>query len=255
MMRPIENMSILVTGGGSGLGAGIARYYTERGAKVTICGRREDKIKAVARELGPNCRGEAADVAKDADRRRIIAAAVEHGGKLDALVNNAGNMLHGPITGLDEQELINVFHVNVVAGMQLTGLAVPHLEKTQGAVAFIGSVHTRRAYPGASAYAATKGAVEALTKVLAAELGPKQIRVNCVVPGAVPTEINIRAGLFTEEAHAKRMQGLASSHVLGRIGSEEDVAEAMDYCLRANWCTGHALVIDGGLSLGQSNFS
>ena len=69
MMRPIEGMSILVTGGGSGLGAGIAKYYADRGARVTICGRREDKIKAVARELGPNCRGEAADVSKDADRR------------------------------------------------------------------------------------------------------------------------------------------------------------------------------------------
>ena len=254
MMRPIEKMSVLVTGGGSGIGAGVARFYAQRGARVTICGRREDKIKAVARELGPNCRGEAADVTKDADRRRIIEAAVEHGGGLDALVSNAGNMLHGPITGLDEQALIDVFHVNVVAGMLLTGLAVPHLEKRRGAIAFIGSVHTRRAFPGASAYAATKGALEALTKVLAAELGPKQIRVNCIVPGAVPTEINIRAGLFTAEQHVVRMEGLASSHVLGRIGSEGDVAEAMDYCLRADWCTGHALVIDGGLSLGLTSF-
>lgn len=254
-MRPIEGMSLLITGGGSGIGAGFAKFYAERGAKVTICGRRLDKIQAMAKQLGPNCRAEAADVTKEADRKRIIAAAIEHGGGLDALVSNAGNMLHGPITNLDEQALIDVFHVNVVSGMLLTGLAVPHLEKRRGAIAFIGSVHTRRAFPGASAYAATKGALEALTKVLAAELGPKQIRVNCIVPGAVPTEINIRAGLFTAEEHAVRMEGLASSHVLGRIGSEEDVAEAMDYCLRADWCTGHALVIDGGLSLGLSNFS
>ena len=254
MMRPIEGMSLLITGGGSGIGAGVAKFYAERGAKVTICGRRADKIAAKARELGPNCRAEAADVTKDADRRRIIAAAVEHGGGLDALVSNAGNMLRGPITDLDEQALIDIFHVNVVAGMLLTGLAVPHLEKRRGAIAFIGSAHTRRAFPGASPYAATKGALEALMKVLAAELGPKKIRVNCVVPGAVPTEINIRAGLFTEEEHTERMAAMASSHALGRVGTEEEVAEAMDYCLRAEWCTGHALVVDGGLTLGLSNF-
>ena len=96
MMRPIEKMSILVTGGGSGIGAGIARFYAEHGAKVTICGRRADKITEVARALGPNCRGEAADVTKDADRRRIVAAAVEHGGGLDALVFTGGIGEHHP---------------------------------------------------------------------------------------------------------------------------------------------------------------
>ena len=114
---------------------------------------------------------------------------------LQGLVNTAGNMLNGPITTLKADAILDLLSTNVVAGMVLTGLAVPHLERNGGAVLFIGSVHTRRAYPGASPYAASKGAVEALSRVLAAELGPKGIRVNCLLPGAVPTEINVRAGV------------------------------------------------------------
>ena len=87
-------------------------------------------------------------------------------------------MLRGPITDLNENKLLELFHTNVISGMMLTGSAVPHLEKSQGAIIFIGSIHTRRAFPGASPYAATKGSLESLAGVLASELGEKKIRVN-----------------------------------------------------------------------------
>jgi len=115
---------------------------------------------------------------------------------------------------------------------------------------FIGSIHTRRAYPGASAYAASKGAVEVLARVLAAELGPKKIRAGCVLPGAVATEINIRAGICTQDELADRMKATVSSHVLGRIGTETEVAEAIAHLACTEWTTGASLVVDGGLSLG-----
>ena len=252
-MRSVEGMSILITGGGSGLGEGAARYFAERGARVTICGRRLEKIEAVANSIGPNCLGLQADITKAEDRDRLVEVAVAHGGGLHGLVNNAGNMMRGPIAELDEQGLLDIFHTNVVAGMMLTGLAQPHLAKEGGAIVFMGSVHTRRAFPGASPYAASKGAVEALTKVLAAELGSQNIRVNCIVPGAVLTEINQRAGLFDDEEAAKRLNDMASSHVLGRIGREEEIAEAMDYLLRAEWTTGTSVEVDGGLGLGLTN--
>jgi NAD(P)-dependent dehydrogenase (short-subunit alcohol dehydrogenase family) len=253
-MRAIEGLSVLITGGGSGLGEGAARRLAAAGAKVTISGRRADKIEAAAKSIGPNCRGVAGDVANDADRRRMIDKAVQHGGGLQAVINNAADMYRGPITGLEADKILNVFNINVVAGMMLTGLAVPHLEKSGGAVLFISSVHTLRAYPGASPYAATKGAITAFTRVLAAELGPKKICVNCIVPGAVPTELNIRAGLFTESEHAARMNAIAPDHALKRVGTPEEIAEAMEYLIRAEWTTGAALVVDGGLSLGVSNF-
>ena len=230
--------SVLITGGGSGLGAGIARYMAGNGARVTISGRRSEKLQEVAEEIGPTCAVASGDICDEDDRARMIDVAVSHGGGLQGLVNAAGNMLNGPIDTLEGDAILDLLNTNVVAGMALTGLAVPHLERDGGAVLFIGSVHTRRAYPGASPYAASNSAVEALCRVLAAELGPKGIRVNCLLPGAVPAEINVRAGIAA-----------SFEHNLERLRSME---EAADYLLRAQWTTGTSIVIDGGLSLGVS---
>ena len=252
-MHDIAGQSIIITGGGSGIGQATAVRLAAKGARVIVCGRRREKLEAVRAGIGANCRAVVADVTRDADRRAVIAAALEHGGGIDALINNAGNMLRGPITEIDQAAVLGVFDANVVAPMVLTGLAVPHLAKRGGSVVFIGSGHTRRAVPGASPYAATKGAIEVLTKVLAAELGPQGIRVNCVIPGAVPTEINIRAGLFTEEEHMARMVKLAPMHALGRVGTAAEIAEAIEYLIAAEWTTGSSLVVDGGFTLGVTN--
>lgn len=249
-MKGIEGMSILITGGGSGLGAGTAKYFCDRGARVTICGRRKDKVDAAAADIGPGCLAVQADVTRDTDRRALVDAAMSHGGGLDALVNNAGNMYRGPIEALEEESLLNIFHTNVIAGMLLTGLCVDALAEREGAVVFIGSIHNRRAFPGASPYAATKGAVETLSRVLAAELGPKKIRVNCVAPGAVLTEINQRAGLFTDEEAKARLESMVDMHALDRIGTAEEIAEAIAYLVCAEWTTGALIDVDGGLGLG-----
>ena len=252
-MRAITGLSVVITGGGSGIGAATARHFAARGAIVTICGRRKDKIDAVARDIGANCVAVAADVTHAADRQRLIDAALRHGGGIDALISNAGNMYRAPVTELDEAQLIALFQTNVIAGMLLSGLATPHLAVRGGAIVFIGSVHTRRAFPGASPYAATKGAIEVLTRVLAAELGPQRIRVNCVVPGAVLTEINQRAGLYDDAAAAARLAAMAPLHALGRIGSGDEIAEAIEYLVCAQWTTGAVLEVDGGLGLGLTN--
>ncbi len=249
-MKKLAGMSILITGGGSGIGRGAAQLFAAGGARVTICGRRRDRVEAVAAQIGGNCLGVQADITCAEDRRRLIEAAVAHGGGLDALINNAGNMYRGPIEELQEDKLLAVFHSNVVAGMMLTGLAVAHLEKSQGAIVFVGSTHTRRAFPGVSPYAATKASLQGLTRVLAAELGARNIRVNCVLPGAVFTEINQRAGLFDDRAARERLMGLAGLHALQRIGTEEEIAEAMQYLICAQWTTGALLDVDGGLGLG-----
>ena len=241
---------MLITGGGSGIGAGTAKYLVERGARVTICGRRPDKIDAVAAQLGNACKGVVGDITVQADRERIVSSAVAHGNGLDGLVNNAGNMYRGALADLDEQALLDVFHSNVIAGMLLAGLCQPFLAERHGAIVFLGSIHNRRAFPGVAPYAATKGAIEALTKSLAAELGPQKIRVNCVAPGAVYTEINQRAGLFSDEEAYARLQGMKGIHALGRIGEVEEVAEAITYFLTAQWTTGTILEVDGGMSLG-----
>ena len=252
-MKDLKNSSILITGGGSGLGKGAAEHFVRCGARVTICGRRAEKVHAVAEQLGDACCAVAGDITIAADRERIVQTAISHGKGLYALINNAGNMYRGAIEGLEEQKLLEIFNNNVVAAMMLTGLAVPHLEKTEGAVLFLGSTHTRRAIPGASPYAASKAAVQGLSRVLAAELGAKKIRVNCILPGAVFTEINQRAGLFDDETAKKRLEGMADLHALGRIGTEEEIAEAAEYLIRTQWTTGAIVDVDGGFGLGLLN--
>lgn len=249
-MKPIKEMSVVITGGGSGIGEATARYLAAQGAKVTICGRREDRIKKVAKEIGGNCAWVTADVTSSADRQKLIDTAIAHAGRIDALISNAGNMERKPVEEWTEERLLQVFNDNVISGMMLTQVALPHLVATGGAIIFIGSVYTVRAYPGAAPYAATKGALEALVKVLATELGPRKIRVNAVRPGAVLTEINQRAGLYDDESAAKRLESMANHHAVGRIGTSLEIAEGIEYLIRAEWVTGTVLSVDGGMGLG-----
>lgn len=251
MGRTIEGMSVLVTGGGSGIGEAVVHRLAAAGARVVLSGRRAGKVEAVAAAAG--ARGVVGDVTSAADRQAMVDAAVEHGGGIDAVVHGAGNMYRGALEELTEQGLHDVFASNTIGPMLLSALALPHLRERRGAVVFFGSVHTQRAFPGASPYAATKGALETLTGVLAAELGPQGVRVSCVRPGGVLTEINQRAGVFDDATAAARMESLGPAHALGRPGTVDEVAEAVEYLVTAEWATGAVLTIDGGLGLGVTN--
>ena len=253
-MLSITGQSVLVTGASSGIGQATVQHLAGRGAKVTAVGRRAERIETLATELGDAVHGVVGDIDDDADRQRMVSEAVHHGGGLHGLVSSAGNMYRGPITELNEEDLIGVFRTNVISGMLLSGLAVPHLVATSGCIIFMGSVHTQRAFPGASPYAATKGALETLTGVLAAELGPQDIRVSCIRPGAVPSEINVRAGLAADEAeNLERLQSLSPAHALNRIGTPGHIAEAVEHLLCADWTTGSVMTVDGGLGLGVTH--
>lgn len=198
MTREIKGMSVLVTGGGSGIGAAVVARLVAGGARVTLSGRRAERVAEVAERAGPGALAVAGDVSVAADRQRMLDAAVEHGGGLELLVHGAGNMYRGKLDELDEASLVDVFTSNTIAPMLLTGLALSHLRRSRGAVVFFGSVHTQRAFPGASPYAATKGALEALTGVLAAELGPQGVRVSCVRPaGCSPRSTSAPASSTT----------------------------------------------------------
>ncbi len=246
----VKGQSYVVTGAGSGIGEATAEHLIAQGAHVTICGRRAEKIMAVAARLGQRCLAVTADVTQAADRADLFHQALAHGGGLDGLVSNAGNMYRAPIAEFDQDRLLDIFNQNVISGMMLSQLAVPALAARQGSIVFLGSIHTRRAFPGAAPYAATKAALQTLTQVMAAELGAQKVRVNCVIPGAVKTEINERAGLGSTEDATKRMAALAPMHALGRMGQPMEVAEAIVFLLQSNWTTGALLDVDGGLGLG-----
>ena len=246
----MKGQSYLVTGGGSGIGEATAEQLVALGAQVTICGRRAEKINAVAARLGDRCLAVAADVTQAGDRAELLRQALAHGGGLDGLVSNAGNMYRASIAEFDQERLLDIFNQNVISGMMLSQLAAPALATRQGAIIFLGSIHTRRAFPGAAPYAATKAALQTFTQVMAAELGAQKVRVNCVIPGAVMTEINERAGLGSPEDVTTRMTALAPLHALGRIGQPMEVAEAIVFLLQSKWTTGALLDVDGGLGLG-----
>jgi len=249
MLQP-EGMSILVTGGGSGIGAAAAAHMAKRGAKVTICGRRADKVRGVAASIGPNCAWLEADVDNVVDRQRLIDTTVAHGGGIDAVVHSAGNIYRGPLADLEERRLMDLFQTNVVSAMMLSQRALPYLVERRGSMVFFGSAHIQRAFPQASPYAATKAALETLTATLAAELGPQGVRVSCVRPGSVLTEINQRAGVFDEKTARARADDMVAQQALNRRGTVEDIAEMVEYLVRAEWTTGMVMTVDGGLGLG-----
>ena len=122
-MKAIKDMSIIVTGGGSGIGEATARYFAERGAMVTICGRRADRIMSVAATIGEHCVGIAADVTDAEDRSSLIEAALAHGGGIDVLINNAANMYRAPVESLEQDRLADVFSTNVIGPMMQIGRA------------------------------------------------------------------------------------------------------------------------------------
>ena len=124
-MKDIRGMSILITGGGSGLGAGMARRYTALGARVTICGRREEKISAVAESIGEACLAVRADITQAADRARLVEAAVAHGGGLDALINNAGAVAFAPVLEMSTRLLDDMMQVNVKGALRLIQALAP----------------------------------------------------------------------------------------------------------------------------------
>ena len=250
--RDIRGMSVLVTGGGSGLGAGAAEHLSSRGALVTVCGQTVEKIRDVAERIGPACTWVRADVNDPESRLLAVRTAVEHGnGRLDGLVQSAGGLYRSPVDELDEQRLKDLFQTNVISAMMLTGAALPHLKESRGCVVLFGSPHTQRAIATASPYAATKAALETLTSVLAAELGPVGVRVSCVRPGSIVTELNVRAGVHTsQEAWHAALDGVIAEQALKVPGTAQDCAEAIEYLLRAEWVTGNVTTVDGGLGLG-----
>jgi NAD(P)-dependent dehydrogenase (short-subunit alcohol dehydrogenase family) len=238
----LDGQVALVTGGGTGIGAAIARRFAAEGASVAVMGRRERPLTTVADEVGGLAI--AGDVTCEADVERAVHHTVERFGGLDVVVNNAGSGSAGWQTTLA---------VNLVGPALVIEAAVPHLAKRRGAVVNVASVAGLVAGSTGPEYAASKAGLVQLTRTLAVRLGPLGIRVNTLCPGWVRTELADRAmaetadrrGLgSTEAAYAS-----ASAHVpLRRVAEPDEIAAACLFLAsrEASFVTGAALVADGG---------
>ena len=252
-MQRLANKVALVTGGGSGIGRACALQFAHQGAKVALAGRRPEPLAAVAKEISA-AGGEALPVPCDAtvaaDVERTIAAVVKRFGRLDILVNNAGGVIFATALETSEQEFDSMIAVNLKSTFLMSRSAVTHMRKSGGgAIVNIGSILGLIAMRNRAAYCAAKGGVTLLTKAMALDHASEGIRVNCICPSIVDTELV--QSLFSsqpdpEAARRVRAEGLP----LGRFGQPEDVANLAVYLAsdESSWMTGAALPLDGGLS-------
>ena len=246
-MKRLEGKVALVTGAGSGFGLGIAEKFAREGAKVVIVDIKEDAAKAAAASIGEGSLGVAADVSKAADVNAAVQKAVDAFGKLDIVINNAGiSHRNRPMLEVDEAEFDRVFAVNVKSIYLFAQAAVPQMRKLGGGVFInVGSTAGLRPRPGLTWYNGTKGAVHTLTKSMAVELAPEQIRVCALAP--VAGETPLLATFMGEDTPQKREQ-FVNSIPLGRFSKPEDIANAALYLAsdEASMITGVVLEVDGG---------
>ncbi|HEU5413070.1 MAG TPA: glucose 1-dehydrogenase [Candidatus Angelobacter sp.] len=236
----------IVTGGGSGIGKAIASAYAREGAHVVICGRDARKLELAAAEIGTQCLAVAADISHADDTNRLVEQAVQEFKRLDILVNNAGVLLAGTAESLTSEQWEQTFNTNVRAVWQLSRAALPHMRKAgSGAIINVASVLSSLGARNRVAYAASKGAVLALSRAMALDHAEENIRINCICPGIVETEM-VAAFNLDEKARQQRI----SAHPMGRFGQPGDIAGLAVFLAsdEASWITGAAFTADGGYS-------
>jgi len=239
----------VVTGASKGIGAGIASEFAAEGASVVVnyasAKQDADRVVDEISKRGGRAVAIQGNVAKKSEVQRLFAEAEKAFGKIDILVNNAGVYQFAPLEEITEEEFHREFNTNVLGMMLATQEALKHFGPEGGSIINIGSLASSLTPPTAVIYNATKGAVDAITRTLAKELGPRKIRVNSVNPGMVITE-GATAGGYTEGDFRKMME---SQTPLGRVGKPDDIAPAAVFLASSDsaWITGETLLIAGGL--------
>ncbi|TAM02464.1 MAG: glucose 1-dehydrogenase [Paraburkholderia sp.] len=247
-MGKLAGKVAIVTGASKGIGAGIAKALAAEGAAVVVnyasSKAGADTVVSAITSAGGKAVAVGGDVSKATDAQGIVSTAIETYGRLDILVNNSGIYEMAPIEEVTEAHYRKQFDTNVLGVLLTTQAAVKHLGEG-ASIINVSSVVTTITPPGSAVYSGTKGAVDAITGVLARELGPKKIRVNAINPGMVVTEGTHTAGFIGSDFE----QFAISQTPLGRIGQPDDIASAVVFLASddAKWLTGEHIVASGGL--------
>jgi 3-oxoacyl-[acyl-carrier protein] reductase len=247
-MNKLTGKVAVVTGASKGIGAAIAKSLAAEGASVVVnyssSKSGADAVVSAIRADGGKAVAVHGDVSKAAEAQGIIDAAIKNFGRLDVLVNNSGVYEFSPIESFSEEHYNKIFNVNVLGLLLTTQAAVKHLGEG-ASIINIGSLVSSLTPPNSAVYTATKGAVDAITGVLAKELGAKKIRVNSINPGMVETEGVHAAGFLGSDFE----KGVVSQTPLGRIGQVNDIASVATFLASndSQWLTGELVRTGGGL--------
>lgn len=247
--KKLEGKVAVVTGASKGIGAAIAKQLAAEGSKVVVnyASSREgaDRVVSEIRKSGGQAIAVQADLSKEDDVVRLFAEAKKEFGHLDILVNNAGVYQFAPLDQIDAAHFRWHFDVNVLGLLLASREALALFPAEGGSIINISSVVSTGRFPGSAVYSATKGAVDALTRALSVELGPRKIRVNTINPGMVETEGVHAAGIAGSEMQSQ----VESQTPLGRIGQPEDISGAAVFLASSDssWITGESFFISGGM--------
>ena len=247
-MSKLKGKVALVTGASKGIGAAIAKALAAEGAAVAVnyatSKAGADQVVAEIGKAGGKAFAVQGDVSKAADAKAIVAATVKQFGHLDVLVNNSGVYQFTPLEEITEADFEHQFGVNVRGLLFTTQAASPHLGEG-ASIINVSSVVSRITPPGSAVYTGTKGAVDAITGVLARELGPRKIRVNAINPGFIETEGTHSAGFVGSDFE----KAIVAQTPLGRAGQPQDIASIAVFLASndSNWLTGEQLLAGGGL--------
>jgi 3-oxoacyl-[acyl-carrier protein] reductase len=248
MGTKLKDKVAVVTGASKGIGAEIARQLAREGAAVVVnyASSRSDGERVVAdiTKGGGKAIAVQANVATKTDVARLFTEAKKAFGRVDVLINNAGVYEFLPLDAITDEHFHKIFDLNVLGLLRATQEAAKHFGPTGGSVINISSVVSTLAPPGGSVYSASKAAVDAITKSLAKELGPRKIRVNSINPGMVNTEGVRAAGIHESDMRTQ----VEAQTPLGRIGQPDDIAPAAVFLASddSKWITGETFYITGG---------
>jgi len=242
----LEGKTALITGGSRGIGKATAQLFIEEGAKVVITSKNQQKLSETASEIGAF--SIAGDIQNEVEVQKVVQGTAEKFGNIDILVNNAGIYVgQTPLHEVDESEWNKVIDVNLTGQFRFTKAILPYMIKNGGAIVNVSSTSGLRPSEdiGADSYGASKSALVFLTKVWALEYAKNKIRVNCVCPGIVDTDL---ATSFLSTPDEREQAAL--DHPLGRIGTPQEIAKSILFFAsnESSWVTGSVLPVDGGMS-------